>query len=96
MSTGEVSGVCALCGCPGSLTIEPLRRTLARGSDPSDQALSIIAVLPDVVLCQEHADQVALGKVSIGWCDNEPCRLYGEVGMESPCGDAFKALGRHK
>ena len=76
------------------MTIEPPRRTLARGTDPDDPSLSVIAVLPDVVLCQGHADVVGQGQLSLGWCDNERCRSYGEAGLASPCGEPFKALKR--
>ena len=94
MTTGEPSVVCNVCGRAGSVKIEPPRRTLARGSDPDDPSLSVIAVLPDVVLCEEHADELGRGELSLGWCDNEQCRLYGEAGSVSPCGEPFKPLRR--
>ena len=94
MTTGEPSVACILCGRVGSVTLEPPRRTLARGTDPDDPSLSVIAVLPDVVLCEGHADEVGRGELSLGWCDNEPCRLYGEAGFVSPCGQPFKTLKR--
>jgi hypothetical protein len=70
--------------------IEPPRRTLARGTDPDDPSVSIIAVLPDIVLCEEHAEEVRYRHVAVGWCDNERCRAYGEAGLVSPCGELFK------
>jgi len=54
----------------------------------------VIALLPDVVLCEDHADEVARGELSLGWCDDEHCRLYGEGGLISPCGQPFKTLKR--
>ena len=96
MTTGEPSVACNLCERAGSVTMEPPRRTLARGVDPDDGSLSVIAVLPDVVLCEDHADEVAVGELSLGWCDNEQCRLYGEAGSVSPCGEPFKPLQRSR
>jgi hypothetical protein len=93
VTIGETA-VCALCGGAGSVTLEPPRRTLARGADPDDPSLSVIAVLPDVVLCDHHADEVGRGLVSLGWCDNEQCRVYGEVGLVSPCREPFEVLKR--
>ena len=94
MTTGEQLGVCNLCGSPGAVGMEPPRRTLARGADPADPSLSVIAVLPDVVLCHDHAVQVEQDGLSIGWCDSEECRLYGVLGIESPCGEPFKTIKR--
>jgi hypothetical protein len=72
--------------------IEPARRTLARGLDPSDQTYSVTAILPDALLCADHATQVRQGDTLLGWCDDEHCRIYGEVGESSPCGDPYKQL----
>ena len=94
LTMAESSVVCNLCGRMGSVTMEPQRRTLARGTDPLDPSVSVIAVLPDVVLCEDHADEVASGHLSIGWCDDERCRVFGELGLVSPCGEVFKALKR--
>jgi hypothetical protein len=94
MTNGESSVVCNLCGRASSVIMEPLRRTLARGADPVDPSLSVIAVLPDVMLCQDHAEEVDDGELSLGWCDDERCRLYGEAGLVSPCGEPFKTLKR--
>jgi hypothetical protein len=86
--------VCNLCGRAGSVTLEPPRRTLARAADPAEPSVSVIAVLPDVVLCEDHADEVGRNQLSIGWCDDQRCRVYGEAGLSSPCGGAFKTLKR--
>jgi hypothetical protein len=94
MTTEEKADVCNLCGRPGSVTAEPPRRTLARGADPDDPSLSVIAVLPDTVLCEDHADEVGRGALLLGWCDDMRCRLYGEAGVASPCGAPFKTLKR--
>ena len=85
---------CAVCGSAGAVQVEPPRRTFARGADPSDPAYSIIAVLPDIALCEEHAETVRSGDMSIGWCDDEGCRRYGEVGDPSPCGAPYSKLRR--
>jgi hypothetical protein len=83
---------CVLCKRPATVEIEPPRRTLARGLDPSDQSFSVTVILPDVLLCGEHAVQVRHGDTHIGWCDDERCRSYGEVGETSICGDQYKRL----
>jgi hypothetical protein len=85
---------CVVCGRAGAVEVEPPRRTLARGTDPTDPAYSIIAVLPDIALCEEHAMTVRSGDVSIGWCDDERCRRFGEVGGPSPCGTPYNKLRR--
>ena len=86
---------CDVCGKRGTVRVEPPRRTLARGADPSDPAYSIIAVLPDIALCDEHALAVRAGDMSVGWCDDERCRRFGEVGGgASPCGAPYKPLRR--
>lgn len=94
MTTGDSPGGCDVCGRSSSVTMEPPRRTLARGADPDDPSLSIIVVLPDIVLCEDHADEVGRGELSLGWCDNERCRVYGEAGLISPCGEPFTTLKR--
>ncbi|MDA8038191.1 MAG: hypothetical protein M0Z69_06890 [Actinomycetota bacterium] len=86
--------LCVICGRAGTAPMAPPRRTLARGADPDDASYSIIAVLPDVALCAEHFEDVRRGELSIGWCDAEQCRLYGEHGQPSPCGEPFKTLKR--
>lgn len=86
--------ICVICGADGTTVIDPPKRTFARGADPSDTSYSIIAVLPDIHLCDEHAAEVTAREVSVGWCDDERCRLYGETGEASPCGEAFKELRR--
>jgi hypothetical protein len=66
---------------------------LAR-ADSEDPSMSVTAILPDAVVCQEHADALAARNVQLGWCDDERCRLYGESGKGSPCGEPFKELKR--
>lgn len=73
---------------------EPPRRTLARGLDPSDPSFSVTVILPDIALCAAHTSDVRLGGRSIGWCDDQRCRIYGELGEPSACGDPYKKLGR--
>ncbi|MFZ0665740.1 MAG: hypothetical protein WAM97_08285 [Acidimicrobiales bacterium] len=75
-----------------TVTIKPARRTLARGLDPSDDSYSVTAILPDIPLCDEHAESVREGKQLIGWCDNAVCRTFGEIDKPSPCGDMYKKL----
>ena len=94
MTAPDAAAVCDLCDRPASVTVEPSRRTVARGADPVDPSLSVIAVLPDAVLCAAHADEVGRGEVSLGWCDDDRCRLYGEAGLVSPCGAPFTKLKR--
>jgi hypothetical protein len=48
------------------------------------------------MLCAEHAFDVSRGNTLIGWCDDERCRVYGEVGETSPCGHQFDKLARRK
>jgi hypothetical protein len=88
------AATCVLCGRDGPVTMDPPRRTIARGPDSEDHSFSVIAVLPDVVLCEEHAEDYARKHVVIGWCDDERCRIFGECGQKSPCGELYKALGR--
>jgi hypothetical protein len=94
VTVDKTPGVCDLCGRPASVTVEPPRRTLARGTDPDDSSLSVIVVLPDVLLCEDHAEAVVHGEVSLGWCDDEKCRGFGEVGLDSACGDPYRTLKR--
>lgn len=91
--TGDAPAApCAICGLDGSVTIDPPRRTFARES--ADPSFSIIAVLPDVTLCDEHADELLHRQIVLGWCDDEQCRGYGEARQASPCGALYKEL-RH-
>lgn len=82
-----------LCEEPATETIDPPRRTLARGLDPSDPSYSVTVILPDVALCDGHATAVRQGERLLGWCDDERCRSYGELGERSGCGDPYKKLG---
>jgi hypothetical protein len=84
---------CTLCDEPSAGTIEPSRRTLARGLDPDDESCSVTVILPDVPLCTVHTLEVHQGDVLIGWCDDEVCRKYGEVGEPSSCGDPYHEVG---
>lgn len=83
---------CALCEKPATVVVEPPRRTFARGADPADVSCSITAILPDVLLCDEHGFQVRAGDRLIGWCDDLDCRCYGEVGEVSACGKPYETL----
>ncbi len=94
MTEASVDTSCLVCGRTGTVAMEPPRRTFARGADPTDPSFSIIAVLPDMPLCDEHAEGVVSREVSIGWCDDEQCRQYGERGEASPCGEPFRELKR--
>jgi hypothetical protein len=94
MSDPDVGTICIICGRTGAVDLEPPRRTFARGADPADSSYSIIAVLPNIALCDEHAGDVRNHDVSVGWCDDEACRLYGELGDDSPCGKPYKELRR--
>lgn len=78
------------------MSVEPPRRTLGRGPDPIDPSYSVTAILPDVMLCAEHAFDVKEGTTLIGWCDDERCRIYGEIGEASPCGDCYTKLTPRK
>ncbi len=93
MTATETSGACALCDKPATATIEPTRRTLARGADPSDDSFSVTVILPDVPVCVEHALAIREGTRLVGWCDDEECRTYGELGETSPCGQLFTKPG---
>ena len=87
---------CALCGEAATQTIEPPRRTLARGLDPADPSYSVTVLLPDMALCAEHTLDVRQGERLVGWCDEPSCRTYGEVGEPSPCGNPYEKLGSGK
>ena len=93
MTDGADGLLCAICGRAGTVVVDPPRRTIARGADPGDASFSVIAVLPDVSLCDEHAEAPP-NRLSIGWCDDERCRLYGESGELSPCGQPYRKLKR--
>lgn len=96
MTLEEHGPTCALCGVPATETIEPPRRTLARGLDPSDPSYSVTFILPDIALCPEHALDVRRGEGLVGWCDDARCRTYGGLGEASPCGQPFEKLGPGK
>lgn len=87
---------CALCGQPATEMTQPSRRTLARGLDPADTSYSVTVILPDMALCAEHTSDVRQGERLVGWCDEPPCRAYGEVGKPSPCGNPYQKLGPGK
>jgi hypothetical protein len=91
--TARVQSLCAMCGQPATTVIDPPRRTLDRGPDPTDQSYSITVMLPDVPLCGEHVRDVRQGDRIVGWCDDQRCRTYGEVGETSACGEQYGALG---
>ncbi len=83
---------CALCSQAATVALEPPRRTLGRGPDPDDPSYSVTVVLPDIPLCLGHASDVRTGNTLMGWCDDEHCRIYGEIGETSPCGQQFIRL----
>jgi len=83
---------CVLCAQPATQTVEPPHRTLARGADPSDESYTITVILPDVSLCAEHALDIREGKRLVGWCDDQRCRIYGELGVVSACGAPYTPL----
>jgi hypothetical protein len=87
---------CALCDQPATSAIEPRRRTMDRGLDPSDESYSVTVLLPDVPLCDEHASEVRGGDRFVGWCDDEHCRTYGEAGETSACGEPYQPVGSNK
>jgi hypothetical protein len=92
--TSEAPGsCCVLCGQAAAETIEPPRRTLARGLDPTDPSYSVTVILPDVALCAAHSFDVRQGKRRVGWCDDQRCRTYGELGEPSACGGPYTRLG---
>lgn len=93
MVTSPVLAPCAMCGGPAAAVIDPPSRTLDRGPDPSDESYSITVVLPDVPLCTQHVLDVRQGDRVIGWCDDQRCRTYGEVGETSACGEQYEQLG---
>ena len=85
---------CAICGSKGEIAIDPPRRTLARGVDPSDSSYSVTIVLPDVQLCGDHYREVRSRELVLGWCDDEQCRTYGAIGSISECGEPYVVLKR--
>ena len=90
--SGELT--CVICGRAAQVIADPPRRTLAREPDPADPSYAVIAVLPTMALCDEHANASQRSDLVIGWCDEETCRNYGEVGERSPCGHPYLALKR--
>lgn len=76
--------------------MEPPRRTIARGPNPDDTASCVIAVPPDAVLCLEHGAQIAERHRSLGWCDDERCRPWGELDGTSPCAKPYTELRRSR
>ena len=83
---------CAVCGTMPTALFDTPRRTLDRGPDPDDSSYSIIVILPDVPLCDEHARRVRNETLHLGWCDNPKCREYGEAGELCACGARYQAL----
>jgi hypothetical protein len=83
---------CVFCGALATDAIEPSRRTLARGVDPSDPSYSVTVILPEIALCAEHALEVRQGGRLVGWCDDQRCRNYGEPGTPSACGHPYEKL----
>jgi hypothetical protein len=92
MTTQTPTCSCVVCGALATRTVEPPRRTLARGLDPNDPSYSVTVILPDISLCAEHALEVAAGSRLIGYCDDKQCRTYGVLGEPSRCGDSYKKL----
>ncbi len=92
MTTAVTTSPCAFCSENSTSHIDPPRRTLDRGPDPSDDSFSITVILPDIPLCDAHAQTVRDGAFLLGWCDDEQCRIYGEVGAPSACGAPYGAL----
>ena len=83
---------CVMCQRTATIAIDPPRRTFTRRPVSTESSCSIIAVLPNISLCDEHGEEVQSREVSIGWCDDEQCRQYGEKGAPSPCGQYYKEL----
>lgn len=95
--TAETTALsCVLCNEPATESMAPPRKTLARGTDPSDPSYSVTVILPDVSLCAAHAYEVGDGDRAIGWCDHQACRTYGELGQPSACGELYKSLSRSR
>jgi hypothetical protein len=92
MKTQSAETSCVICGGWATRTIEPARRTLARGLDPGDPSYSVTVILPDIPLCSEHALEVDAGNRLIGYCDDQQCRTYGVLGEPSRCGELYKKL----
>ncbi|MGC8471669.1 MAG: hypothetical protein ACP5PM_05180 [Acidimicrobiales bacterium] len=93
MTLNDAEPTCAICGAPATETVEPARRTLARGLDPSDPSYSVTVILPDIALCAVHTLDLRNGGLFVGWCDDPRCRIYGEIGEPSPCGDPYTKVG---
>lgn len=85
---------CVVCGEPATVSADPPRRTFARGPDPEDPSFALIAVLPELDLCDDHYRASRTEGLRIGWCDDAQCRRYGEVGSASPCGEPYVLLKR--
>lgn len=96
MTAGASVLTCALCGEPATESVDPPRRTLARGEDPGDPSYSVTVILPDVALCAAHALDVRNGGSVVGWCDDPRCRTYGALGAPSTCGRPYGKLAQGK
>jgi hypothetical protein len=94
VTDSALTSTCVVCDRTGAVVIDPPQRTLGRGPDPEDPSFSIIGVLPDVTFCTEHAADFRGSTLSLGWCDDERCRMYGETGRLSPCGEPYTQLKR--
>jgi hypothetical protein len=81
-----------MCGKTPTALFDTPRRTLDRGPDPDDSSYSIIVILPDVPLCEQHARRVRDGSLHLGWCDDPRCREYGEADELCACGARYDAL----
>ncbi len=90
--TTAIGTPCSVCGRTSTSLMKPPRRTLNRGLDPDDNSYSITVMLPDVPLCDRHAWDVREADLSLGWCDDPRCRVYGEAGEPSACGAAYERL----
>ena len=96
MTTAAPESLCVLCSKPATEALEPPRRTMARGLDPSDPSYSVTVILPDIALCAEHSLDIRQGARLVGWCDDPRCRTFGTLGEASACGGPYEKLAPPK
>lgn len=58
---------------------------------PGDERVGVATPdrLPPTFLCYSHLRRVVAGALRVGWCGDEECRQWGELGQSSPCGRPY-------
>jgi hypothetical protein len=80
-------GGCLVCGEPATTSAMP-SSTHVEVADPEDPSTRRLQALPQMLLCDDHMQSLAAGRLGIGWCVD--CERWGQVNTRSPCGSAFQ------